>query len=53
MPYLDHVLQPPSYGWADANGKLIKPSVIQSLKEFFQDLMLSLIEKIGCHFLVG
>ena len=38
MPYLDHVLQPPSYGWADGNGKLIKPSVIQILKEFFTRL---------------
>jgi stearoyl-CoA desaturase (delta-9 desaturase) len=38
MPYLDYVLQPPSYGWADANGKLVKPSVIQILKEFFSRL---------------
>jgi stearoyl-CoA desaturase (delta-9 desaturase) len=38
MPYLDHVLEPPSYGWADANGKLIKPSIIQILKEFFSRL---------------
>jgi stearoyl-CoA desaturase (delta-9 desaturase) len=38
MSYLDHVLQPPSYGWADANGKLIKPSVVQILKEFFSRL---------------
>lgn len=26
MSFLDHVLQPPSYGWQDQNGELIKPS---------------------------
>ncbi|MCJ8211572.1 fatty acid desaturase [Mucilaginibacter sp. RS28] len=34
MPFLEHVLQQPAYGWADANGKLIKPSTKQLLKEF-------------------
>ena len=38
MPFLDHVLQVPSYGWKDENGNLIKPSVNQILKEFFSRL---------------
>ncbi|RYD56207.1 MAG: acyl-CoA desaturase [Sphingobacteriales bacterium] len=31
---LDHVLEPPSYGWADAKGNLIKPTPKQILREF-------------------
>jgi len=38
MPFLDTVLEPPSYGWKDINGYLIKPSVGQILKEFFSRL---------------
>ncbi|MEO5888965.1 MAG: fatty acid desaturase [Ferruginibacter sp.] len=38
MPFLDHVLQVPSYGWKDEQGNLIKPSVKQILKEFFSRL---------------
>ena len=38
MPFLDHVLQPPSYGWNDNKGELIKPTVLQILKEFFTRL---------------
>lgn len=35
MPFLDHVLQPPSYGWKDDKGNLIKPTAGQIFKEFF------------------
>lgn len=38
MPFLDHVLQKPSYGWKDDNGDLIKPSSKQILGEFFKRL---------------
>ncbi len=38
MPFLDHVLQVPSYGWKDQTGTLIKPSTTQILKEFFSRL---------------
>ncbi|MBE9584256.1 fatty acid desaturase [Mucilaginibacter sp. JRF] len=34
MPFLDHVLQPPSYGWKDTQNFLIKPSPRQILGEF-------------------
>jgi stearoyl-CoA desaturase (delta-9 desaturase) len=34
MAFLDHVLQPPSYGWKDANEVFIKPSTGQILREF-------------------
>ena len=34
MAFLDHVLEPPSYGWQDAQGNLIKPTVGQILREF-------------------
>jgi fatty-acid desaturase len=40
MPFLDHVLQTPSYGWKDNQGTLIKPSVKQILTEFFSRLNL-------------
>ena len=38
MAFLDHVLQPPSYGWQDGDGNLIKPTSGQILKEFFKRL---------------
>jgi fatty-acid desaturase len=38
MAFLDHVLQEPSYGWQDDNGKLIKPGAGQIFKEFFSRL---------------
>ena len=38
MPFLDHVLQMPSYGWNDAQGNLIKPTTKQILREFFSRL---------------
>lgn len=38
MPFLDHVLQPPSYGWKDETGNLIKPTVNQIVGEFFSRL---------------
>src|SRR5665213_961273 len=38
MPFLDHVLQKPSYGWKDEQGVLIKPTVRQIFGEFFTRL---------------
>jgi len=35
MAFIDHVLQEPSYGWSDKNGKLIVPTSKQVLKEAF------------------
>ncbi|MEO3407348.1 fatty acid desaturase [Mucilaginibacter sp. CAU 1740] len=40
MPFLDHVLQIPSYGWKDPAGVLVKPTSGQILKEFFSRLNL-------------
>ncbi|WP_240049546.1 fatty acid desaturase family protein [Mucilaginibacter psychrotolerans] len=34
MPFLDHVLQQPAYGWQDAGGTLIKPTSGEILREF-------------------
>jgi len=38
MSFLDSVLQPPSYGWQDEAGNLIKPTVGQIFSEFFSRL---------------
>jgi len=38
MPFLNSVLEPPSYGWQDEFGNLEKPSSNQILKEFFSRL---------------
>jgi len=38
MAFLDHVLQPPSYGWEDENGELVRPNKGTLLKEFFSRL---------------
>lgn len=38
MALLDHILEPPSYGWQDKQGNLIKPTANQILKEFFSRL---------------
>ncbi|MDB5118732.1 MAG: acyl-CoA desaturase, partial [Mucilaginibacter sp.] len=38
MPFLDHVLQQPSYGWKDEQQVLIKPTARQVLGEFFTRL---------------
>lgn len=38
MPFLDYVLQPPSYGWQSENGKLVTPGKGLLLKEFFSRL---------------
>lgn len=35
MAFIDDVLQPPSYGWKDRNGNLIKPSNKQIVSELF------------------
>lgn len=35
MSFIDQVLQPPSYGWQNENGELIKPSHKQLYKELF------------------
>lgn len=34
MKFLDYVLEPPSYGWQDEQGNLIKPSPKQIFREF-------------------
>jgi len=35
MSFIDHVLEVPSYGWADSNGNLIKPTLKQLWAEAF------------------
>jgi stearoyl-CoA desaturase (delta-9 desaturase) len=35
MSFIDHVLEVPSYGWADSNGKLITPTLKQLWSEAF------------------
>ena len=35
MAFIDYVLEPPSYGWQDENGELIKPTPKKILREFF------------------
>lgn len=35
MPFIDTVLEKPSYGWKDEQGQLVKPSVSQLVQEFF------------------
>lgn len=36
--FMDYVLEPPAYGWADADNNLVKPSRRQILNEFFRRL---------------
>ena len=38
MSFINYVLEPPSYGWQNENGELIKPSPRQILSEFFTRL---------------
>jgi len=38
MKFIDVVLDPPSYGWADANGNLTKPGPAKLFREFFSRL---------------
>jgi len=38
MAFIDAVLRPPSYGWKDHQGNLVKPSSGQILREFFSRL---------------
>jgi stearoyl-CoA desaturase (delta-9 desaturase) len=38
MAFLDNVLQPPSYGWKDECGVLIRPTKTDIIKEFFKRL---------------
>lgn len=38
MTFLDDVLEAPSYGWKDSEGKLIKPTQKQIISEFFSRL---------------
>jgi stearoyl-CoA desaturase (delta-9 desaturase) len=38
MPFIDEVLQPPSYGWKDAAGHLIIPAPAQIFREFISRL---------------
>lgn len=35
MALLDRLLEPPTYGWSDENGDLLKPTHLQVLREFF------------------
>ncbi|MEM7017847.1 MAG: acyl-CoA desaturase, partial [Pseudomonadota bacterium] len=35
MTLLDYVLEPPSYGWTDDHGNLIKPSAKRLFREYF------------------
>lgn len=36
MAFLDHVLEPPSYGWQDKDGNLVKPTPRQIFAEFLK-----------------
>jgi fatty-acid desaturase len=38
MAFLNTVLEPPAYGWADERGELVKPTSSQIIKEFFSRL---------------
>ncbi len=38
MPFIDSVLEPPSYGWKDEQGNLSKPNPATILREFFTRL---------------
>ena len=38
MRLLDYILEPPSYGWMDSQGSLIKPTAGQIFREFFSRL---------------
>lgn len=40
MAFLDHVLEPPSYGWKDKDGVFSQPTQQQIIKEFFSRLNL-------------
>jgi len=37
MAFIDKILQEPSYGWADENGELVKPSVKRLYQEAFRN----------------
>lgn len=53
MALLDKILEPPSYGWMDQQGNLIKPAPKQILKEFFQGSIFLKHEKTGYLFSIG
>ena len=38
MSFIDNILEPPTYGWVDANGEFVKPTNKQLVKEFFSRL---------------
>lgn len=38
MALIDHILDPPSYGWKNENGELVKPTTKQLFAEFFYRL---------------
>jgi sn-1 stearoyl-lipid 9-desaturase len=38
MAFIDYILQPPTYGWKDAQGALVRPSIKTILKEFVSRL---------------
>ena len=43
--FMDHVLEPPSYGWKDAQGQLVIPTTGQMMGEFFSRLNVFKSEK--------
>lgn len=51
MPFLDHVLEAPSYGWKDHQGNLIKPCANQVFAEFFSRLNIARSRKNWLPFL--
>jgi hypothetical protein len=53
MPFLDHVLQRPAYGWQDDQGNLVKPNAGEIFREFFSRLNVLKTEETGCRFLAG
>jgi len=38
MAFIDSVLEPPSYGWKDADGNLSKPNPARIFREFISRL---------------
>ena len=65
MAFIDNLLQVPSYGWADKDGKLVIPSVGRLYSEAFSRINIFKTKKIGsplstgswqfacCHFCIS
>ncbi|MCC8425000.1 hypothetical protein [Mucilaginibacter sp. UR6-11] len=47
MPFLDHVLQSPIYGWKDTNDNLIKPTNGEIYRAKLNEVIIILIYKGG------